>query len=333
MVYDFKLVRMTKPTGDAECPPYVDRAHYVESLINEKVGTRDLDDDDIVVNDAIDLCSDDESSKPSKANKPTSIKVKVEPRDLGPIARRSGTPHTRSSRAGGLELLGSISQSLDPHLLAARDEERAARAMQNTQLLALSNQLRDAQITIDNLRNQLSQVERDRNLTERRADRLKIQLDMIRMSQGRGSGGMSLGRGSGGMPQGQGSGVLRRETRYADGGASTIFISPSDDVEFNDVFADEEQDVVSRRYFTEDPVTGRYTRPVRSCSTSPTLHPRQRYHSASMTTLATPSSSRHTASGVNVSLSPAVGDMSIVISPSHRRDAGPSHLPPNGNTT
>jgi hypothetical protein len=43
-----KLVKTTKPTGDAECPPQVERAHEIEDLINEKVSTRDLDDAEIV---------------------------------------------------------------------------------------------------------------------------------------------------------------------------------------------------------------------------------------------------------------------------------------------
>jgi hypothetical protein len=43
-----QLVRTSKPTGDAECPPHVLRAQYIEELINEKVGSRELDDSEII---------------------------------------------------------------------------------------------------------------------------------------------------------------------------------------------------------------------------------------------------------------------------------------------
>ncbi|KAI0059271.1 hypothetical protein BV25DRAFT_1840512 [Artomyces pyxidatus] len=42
-----QLVKTTKPTGNAECPPDVERAHYIDSLINEKVHTRDFGDSDL----------------------------------------------------------------------------------------------------------------------------------------------------------------------------------------------------------------------------------------------------------------------------------------------
>ena len=43
-----QLVRTSKPTGDADCPPHVLRAQYIEELINDKVGSRELDDSEIV---------------------------------------------------------------------------------------------------------------------------------------------------------------------------------------------------------------------------------------------------------------------------------------------
>ncbi|KIY47574.1 hypothetical protein FISHEDRAFT_27910, partial [Fistulina hepatica ATCC 64428] len=39
-------LRTTKPTGDADCPPEIERAHELEYLINSKAETRDLDDDE-----------------------------------------------------------------------------------------------------------------------------------------------------------------------------------------------------------------------------------------------------------------------------------------------
>ena len=42
------MVRTSKPTGDADCPPHVLRAQSIEELINDKVGSRELDDSEIV---------------------------------------------------------------------------------------------------------------------------------------------------------------------------------------------------------------------------------------------------------------------------------------------
>ncbi|KAG1899162.1 uncharacterized protein F5891DRAFT_914838, partial [Suillus fuscotomentosus] len=41
-----QLVCTTKPTGDAECPPYIECAHEINDCMNEKAGTWDLDDDE-----------------------------------------------------------------------------------------------------------------------------------------------------------------------------------------------------------------------------------------------------------------------------------------------
>ncbi|EGO18423.1 hypothetical protein SERLADRAFT_412245 [Serpula lacrymans var. lacrymans S7.9] len=43
-----QLVKTTKPTGDAVCPPEVERAHETDYLINECASTRDLDDGEFV---------------------------------------------------------------------------------------------------------------------------------------------------------------------------------------------------------------------------------------------------------------------------------------------
>lgn len=51
-------MRTPKPTGDAECPPEIERAHIIEELMNEKAGTRDLNNSDIA--DDVDDDSDEE---------------------------------------------------------------------------------------------------------------------------------------------------------------------------------------------------------------------------------------------------------------------------------
>ena len=39
---------MKKPTGDAECPPEVSRAHEIDRKIQSKVACRDLEDGEII---------------------------------------------------------------------------------------------------------------------------------------------------------------------------------------------------------------------------------------------------------------------------------------------
>ena len=65
-----QLVKTTKPTGDGECPSYIERAHEIEYLMNDKAGSRDLDDEEIVdtPEEAILVSSDDESAPPAKAS-------------------------------------------------------------------------------------------------------------------------------------------------------------------------------------------------------------------------------------------------------------------------
>ncbi|CAA7271082.1 unnamed protein product [Cyclocybe aegerita] len=179
-----QYVRATKPTGDAECPPYVERSHYIESLINSKAETRDLDDSEIV--DVVELSSgsedededhetDKEDADPPRKDstntqrqRATKSKIKKDTEERGPMARRPPAdkilqPRARnSSRNDAQQLLSSISTALDPATQAARDEDRASRSLHTTQLLTMGQQLRDAHATIESLRTQLQQAERAR---------------------------------------------------------------------------------------------------------------------------------------------------------------------------
>src|ERR1700710_928819 len=119
LTYQFKLVRTRKPTRDAECPPHIERAHEINDLINEKAGTCDLDDDEFA-DEVIVIGSDDD--EPAAATPRVSVKTETQ----GPMlaACQSITPASRPSRTSrtpGLDLLTSITASLDPRLHAARD--------------------------------------------------------------------------------------------------------------------------------------------------------------------------------------------------------------------
>ncbi|KAG2029932.1 hypothetical protein BDR03DRAFT_1096175 [Suillus americanus] len=120
-----QFVRMTKPMGDAECPPYIDRAHYIDTLINNKAGTRDLDDEELA-DEVVEISGDDDNDMTVSVlskTKPTQIKLEIQEPCLGPTARRATSPIVscppRTSCSAGVDLLTTISASLDPRLQAA----------------------------------------------------------------------------------------------------------------------------------------------------------------------------------------------------------------------
>jgi hypothetical protein len=215
----------------------------LEDAMNEKAGTRDLDDEDIADEEPIEISSDesdDDSGKPPRVAKKMKG-VKVEPVDAPlfvarrPAANRSDNPtRSRTARSGnsaGLDILNNISTAFSPSAQASRDDERAARTLQTTQFLHLSNQIRDANTNMENLRLRLAESERERATAERRADRAEMQLEMTMMSRRANHGRSpypSPFHHSRSQPSQQEP--IRRETRWPDGGGSVTWIrGPSDE--------------------------------------------------------------------------------------------------------
>lgn len=238
---------MTKPTGDAECPPEVELAHEIEYLMNEKISTRDLDDAEFAdvpedENDAIEISDDEDDNDSAPASK--SIKTKMEAVHRTYRAAPSDKPsrQSRASIAANWDALASsLNQSLDPIARAAREDERSARSIQATQLLALSNDIRD-------LRTQLREA-------ELRASRAEMELAVSRMMpRGRDSGPRrnhrSTRRGSFRTPSPPQR--IRRDRHYRDGGASTTWVTPSDEEREIEQHG-YESDIVYERYFTPPP--------------------------------------------------------------------------------
>ncbi|KAG1809884.1 uncharacterized protein HD556DRAFT_1435611 [Suillus plorans] len=187
--------------GDAECPPYIDRAHYIDSLINEKAGIRDLNDEELA-DEVVKISDDNEDTMASVVlpkMKPTQIKLEVHEPYLGPTAHCATSPTIsrppRISHSAGVDLLTTISASLDPRLQAVRDEEHSACAIQSMQVLSLTTQLCDAHATINKLHGQLAQLEMAKFMTR--------------------TGHQQQER-------------VCRETIYRDGGHSTIWVTPDD---------------------------------------------------------------------------------------------------------
>ncbi|KAK0443814.1 hypothetical protein EV421DRAFT_512944 [Armillaria borealis] len=202
-----QLVKTSKPTGDAECPPHVERAHEIEDLMNEKAGSRDLDDEDIVDVDN-DLESSDEENIPVKKNT-----AAVQPQVRGPVARRPATDCLAGSvntgprrRNNAQDILQNISSVLSPDAQMARSEEFSTRSMQTTQIFTLSSQNRDLQNRIDRLQSDLAAAERACNEAERRADRAEMMSMLHESSRGRR------------MTPPRRDNHVYQEVRYSDGG-------------------------------------------------------------------------------------------------------------------
>ncbi|KAJ4497682.1 hypothetical protein C8R41DRAFT_865182, partial [Lentinula lateritia] len=151
-----QLVKTTKPTGDAELPRNVEDALEIEEMMNDKAGTRDLDDSDIG-----DFDDNDSESESDKENAPTRKKskatVKKQSTATGPVA------------------------PLDPVAQTARAEEQSSRTLQATSMLTMSSQLRELQHTTKNLRQRLDESQRDLMQAERRADRAEMRADRLEM--------------------------------------------------------------------------------------------------------------------------------------------------------
>ncbi|CAA7266075.1 unnamed protein product [Cyclocybe aegerita] len=176
-----QYVHATKPTGDAECPPYVEHSHYIESLINSRAETSGSEDEDEDhETDKEDADPPRKDSTNTQRQRATKSKIKKDTEERGPMARRPPAdkilqPRARnSSRNDAQQLLSSISTALDPATQAARDEDRASRSLHTTQLLTMGQQLRDAHATIESLCTQLQQAERARYEAERQADHIEL---------------------------------------------------------------------------------------------------------------------------------------------------------------
>ncbi|KAJ7724101.1 hypothetical protein B0H16DRAFT_1597052 [Mycena metata] len=149
-------LRLKKPTGDAECPPEVKRAHELEALINERVGTRELSD--------AQSQSDDDSSD---------VEVTA-------VARRAPSPLLkRKSRASGGDLAAKLSAAFDPEAQRSRDDARAHRSSENTQILTLTQQVRDAQALSESLRAQNTVLQGRPHDVERQLDRVTVRADIM----------------------------------------------------------------------------------------------------------------------------------------------------------
>ena len=141
-------------------------------MINEKAGTRNINDSEFEDDDAgrgVSSCA--EESKPGDSK----IHIAIASSD------HSEAPQVRRPRGSQTtELVGKIAQALDPEAQHACDEERANRSFQNTQVFTLSANLRDAQARIETLRSELNDTCDHLHKVERIRDRLDMELNFER---------------------------------------------------------------------------------------------------------------------------------------------------------
>lgn len=203
------------------------RAHEIERLIDERAGTRDLDDSDF------DNPDDDNESHVSISSNESDEPVPI-PKPKTAIARavRNDTPAPRRNARGGngLDLLGNISQAFDPEAQRSRDAERANRSLQNTQFLTLSQQLRDAQHATESVRNQLADVQSRLQDAERARDRAEFRLEMLQMSGAKSVNHSRRGNHSA-RHRNSPKGKHRCEEVYLDGGGKVWWVTDEEDID------------------------------------------------------------------------------------------------------
>jgi uncharacterized coiled-coil protein SlyX len=76
------------------------------------------------------------------------------------------------------ELVDKLSRAFDPDALKSRNDERAQQSFQTTQIFTMSQQLRDAQATIEALRTQMTIVQNHVHDVERARDCAEMRLEM-----------------------------------------------------------------------------------------------------------------------------------------------------------
>lgn len=167
------MVKTKKPMGSGKQPEAITRAKAIDKLINEKVGTRNLDDLELDNNE-------DEDGYISDLDRDSKVHTMIARSDKNePV---STTRCTRGNQTS--ELAQRIASSLDPKAQRVRDEERTNCSLQNTHVFTLSQQLHNANTTNESLRSELAAVRERLNKIEHLRDRLDMELNFERRMSG-----------------------------------------------------------------------------------------------------------------------------------------------------
>ncbi|KAJ7017449.1 hypothetical protein C8F04DRAFT_1200562 [Mycena alexandri] len=196
-------LKLKKPTGEGVCPPEVNDA--------------------VIISDSSDSSSDNNNYG---ANPGPSTSTHTA------VAQRAPTPPLRRRpKKTAPDLVDKLSRAFDPETLRTREEERARRSEQSSQVFLLSQQLRDAHAVSERLRNDLSIMQQHLHNAERERDVAQLELKMLDREAHHGHrDGYFARRDKRSRSRSARPHKTRCEVRYADGGACTYFVT---DDEYN----------------------------------------------------------------------------------------------------
>lgn len=183
---------MTKPTGTAEVPEYLQLIWQAEEAITSKAATRELGDPETDVvessSDSVIEISDSSSdtstllelglhSRASAHAHATSLKAAGSSSTVKKPSCADGPPPLKRSRgAMSSSLLDTIQAAFDPKTMEFRDQQRFAFQLQANQVSSLQAELREVRSQLD--------TEREKAHAEaRRADRMEMELKMLQAYQ------------------------------------------------------------------------------------------------------------------------------------------------------
>ncbi|KAF9002267.1 hypothetical protein BDQ17DRAFT_1425930 [Cyathus striatus] len=132
-----QLVKMMKPTGDAECPPHILKAHKINQAMNEKESTWDIDNEDIVDTVEATGLSDREGARVLASATGSKVSKKAESQFIAHCTAagvHTGSSSQSHSCVASQGLLVNISTALDPTILKAHHEEHLVQALQANQI-------------------------------------------------------------------------------------------------------------------------------------------------------------------------------------------------------
>jgi hypothetical protein len=172
-----QLVRTTKPTGDAEIPPHIERAWVIEESINERAGTCDVN------NSEFDVDVDD--AKSTGSHNSDAIEISSDVESLKVVATVKRSAHTSSDpaphrkQAPSLIYMKKIADNFDPLAQREREHDHAEQLLSAVQILALNSQLRDSQQTVNSLRSEITQLYSHLHTSESNCQRLELKLEFL----------------------------------------------------------------------------------------------------------------------------------------------------------
>ncbi|KAJ7670956.1 hypothetical protein B0H17DRAFT_1245356 [Mycena rosella] len=212
-----QMLRTKKPTGNVSCPPNIKCAHRIEAQINQRAGTRDLNDSEL-----------DGAAGGGDSSDDGSIEILDEPDKIHTAeARRAPTPSLRRNpRINAPELVSTLSRAFDPAAQKSRDDEQAQRSFQNTHILTLSQQIRDQNTVIEGLRTQLSAAQSHAHEVEHARDRAELMNQFYNNGFTDAAAGPSHRSRRSAYPDfARVNGKVRCEEVYPDGGRCTYWLT------------------------------------------------------------------------------------------------------------